>query len=268
MIIPLTVLIACLLLLVYLIVEYSFLIPAPRGLRILMYHKVSEDRADRLTVKRAMLERHFDYLVKEHYTSVSFDVVLKSMRTSTVLPPRSVIITFDDGYRDTYTIVFPLLKRYNLKATVFLVAGRIAQTNTWDATHEPLMDTREIREMADSGLVEFGLHSYDHANYRQMTPQQIREDVARSMRTLNDLGIPFAPVLAFPFGAYPRETNANAAMREALAEMGVLLAVRIGGRVNRLPLRNLYELKRAGIDGRDRFFEFCIKLKKGRTKLF
>jgi peptidoglycan/xylan/chitin deacetylase (PgdA/CDA1 family) len=268
MIVALTMLIAGLCLLLYLIFAYSFLVPAPRGLYILMYHKVSEDRADSLTVKRAMLERQFGYLVKKHYTTVSFATVLDSMRTGAALPPRPVIITFDDGYRDAYTIVFPLLKQYGLKATVFPVAGRIAQTNTWDATHEQLMDAREIREMADSGVVEFGLHSYDHANYQRMTPQQIGEDLERSRRALDELGIPFAPVLSFPYGAFPREARANAAMRKVLADNGIRLAVRIGGRVNRLPISDPYELKRAGITGRDRFFEFRIKLRKGRTKLF
>lgn len=268
MTIPTTMLVACLLLLVYLIVRYSFLIPAPSGLRILMYHQVSEDRADDSTVKRVMLERHFDYLIRQHYTTVSLNNVLDSMRTGVVLPPRSVVITFDDGYRDTYTNAFPLLKRHNLKATVFLVAGHIGQNNTWDTGHEPLMDAREIREMADSGLVEFGLHSYDHGNYGRMNSEQIRDDVARSIETLSGLGIPFAPVLCFPFGAFPREAESNAAMRKVLAEMGILLAVRIGGRVNRLPIQHPYELKRAGISGRDPFFEFCIKLRKGRTKLF
>ena len=250
-----------------LLVEYPHLLPAPRGLRILMYHKVSEDQADDLTVKRETLERQFDHLAREDYTTVSFDTVLKSMAGGPDLPPRSVIITFDDGYRDTYTIAFPLLKRHNLKATVFLVAGRIGQTNTWDATHEPLMDAREIREMAASGLVEFGLHSYDHANYRQMTCRQMREDVVRSIQSLKELGIPFAPVLCFPYGAFPREAKTNADMRKMLADMGIRLAVRIGQRVNRLPIRDPYQLRRAIVNGNDQLFEFRVKLKMGRRRL-
>ena len=210
MIVALTVLIAGLCLLLYLVFAYSFLVPAPRGLPILMYHKVSEDRADSLTVKGAMLERQFGYLVKKHYTTVSFATVLDSMRTVPALPPRPVIITFDDGYRDAYTIVFPLLKQYGLKATAFPVAGRIAQTNTWDATHEPLMDAREIREMADSGLVEFGLHSFDHADYQRMTPQQMGEDLARSSARWTNWGFRSHPYCPFPtahFRAKPAPTR-------------------------------------------------------------
>jgi peptidoglycan/xylan/chitin deacetylase (PgdA/CDA1 family) len=263
------ILLPTLLLLLLCIIIYSF-IPSsnPRGLRIIMYHKVSEDRADQLTVRRESLKKQFEQLVEDGYTTVSFGDLLDNLCTGTELPQRSIIITLDDGYRDTYTLAFPLLVRYNLKATVFLVAGRINSVNDWDGTREPLMNADEIREMAASGLVEFGLHSYQHSDYRHLTPEEMREDISQSIAALMELKIPFEPVMCYPYGKFPRKGNAKKAMYKVFSEMGIRLATRIGGRINRLPVCMPYEIERIGIEGADGLAEFCTKLKKGRRKNF
>jgi peptidoglycan/xylan/chitin deacetylase (PgdA/CDA1 family) len=179
-----------------------------------------------------------------------------------------IILTFDDGYRDTFTLVLPLLKQYHLKATVFLVPGRIGGVSDWDGTCEPLMDVGEIREMAASGLVEFGLHSHQHTSYRHLTPDEMREDLSQSMAALESMQIPFMRVMCYPYGGYPRHAREKEAMHRVFSDLGIQLATRIGGRINRRPPRKPYELERIGIEGSDDLASFRSKLKKGSRKLF
>ena len=71
------------------------------------------------------------------------------------MPKDSVLITFDDGYKNNYENAFPLLKKYNIKATIFL--------NTAYIENEPsYMNWKEIKEMYDSGLIDFQLHTHSH----------------------------------------------------------------------------------------------------------
>ena len=71
------------------------------------------------------------------------------------LPPNSILITFDDGYKNNYTLAFPILKKYNIKATIFLNTKFIEKDETY-------LNWDEIREMYESGLIDFQLHTHSH----------------------------------------------------------------------------------------------------------
>ena len=71
------------------------------------------------------------------------------------LPPNSILITFDDGYKNNYTLAFPILKKYNMKATIFLNTKFIEKDETY-------LNWDEIREMYKSGLIDFQLHTHSH----------------------------------------------------------------------------------------------------------
>ena len=71
------------------------------------------------------------------------------------LPKNSILITFDDGYKNNYTLAFPILKKYNMKATIFLNTKFIEKD-------EAYLNWDEIREMYESGLIDFQLHTHSH----------------------------------------------------------------------------------------------------------
>ena len=71
------------------------------------------------------------------------------------LPKNSILITFDDGYKNNYTLAFPILKKYNMKATIFLNTKFIEKDETY-------LNWDEIREMYESGLIDFQLHTHSH----------------------------------------------------------------------------------------------------------
>jgi len=132
-------------------------------LPILMYHKI--DRLPRppgaCHPRNYVLPEQFEAqlvaLRRWGYQTISFGDWLAYRRGAGALPRRPIILTFDDGYRSTYEIAWPLLQRHGSTATVFLVSDLIGKTNAWDADEiqEPLLGPAEIAEMR-AGHIEFG----------------------------------------------------------------------------------------------------------------
>ncbi len=254
-------------LLLWLVYRYSFLVPAPNGLPILVYHKVSPAHRDSLTITAAALDSQLAFLKSHGYASISFQDLHDALQNRRSLPPKPVLLTFDDAYLNTSELACPLLHKYQFKATVFLPLAFIGKTNHWDGGTEPLMSFDRIRELAASGI-EFGLHSYRHENFQSFSPQQARADIEQCMKTLQENRCPYFPVFAYPYGRMPQDPEARRALRQAFRQHGIVFAARIGSRINKIPPGDVYELKRTIIRGTDSLWEFKTKLRKGRVKLF
>jgi peptidoglycan/xylan/chitin deacetylase (PgdA/CDA1 family) len=259
--------IACVL--VFLTIEYSFLIPPRKGLPVLMYHKVSADKSDRLTITAKNLESQFSFLQRKNYQPISFQDLKLFIEGGNQLPKKPVIITFDDAYQNNYDFALPLLKRFDFKATIFIPVALIGLSNEWDNGSERIMEAKTLRELAGSGLIEPGLHSYFHKNYDGLTIPEIENDLDLCKKTLESLEIPYFNILAYPYGGHFRNDNEmNHLLKAVLKKNGVKFALRIGNNINKLPIKDPYEMKRIDIRGTDKLFEFRIKLRKGRRKLF
>jgi peptidoglycan/xylan/chitin deacetylase (PgdA/CDA1 family) len=252
--------------LIILIVQwrYNFFTPKSSGLPILMYHKVDTLKKDFLTVNLAQLSSHFNYLKSKGYQPISFQCLLQN---PTFLPSKPIIITFDDGFMNNFEFLYPLLQQFDFKATIFLPVSFIGKTNLWDGGADALMDYKTLKNM-DSRWIEFGLHSFAHKNYKTMEISAIDEDLKQSIDLLKDNDLSFAPVLAYPFGGFPREKVANQAFEKVLLKNNILLGLRIGNKINALPLRKPYQVKRIDVRGTDSFWAFKTKLHKGRVKMF
>lgn len=236
-------------------------------LRVLMYHKLSTSNSDRLTVQTDVFEKQLLYLKKHYYNPISLSQLIDYKSSNVGLPKRPVLITFDDGYENNYVYLYPLLKKYGLKATIFLPVGFIGKSNCWDEGSEVIMCYDRLKEM-NPEFIEYGLHSFGHINYSKITEDMLIQDIVDSKQKLLDNAIPFVPAIAYPYGAYPREKNKYARFVKILEENNILFGLRIGNRINKLPLSDPYCLKRIDIKGTDSFIIFKIKLLFGRVKLF
>jgi peptidoglycan/xylan/chitin deacetylase (PgdA/CDA1 family) len=167
---------------------------APRRVRvpILMYHYVSDPppgadvyRRD-LSVTPAQFEAQLAYLRDAGYQSISLDDLALHLSQGDPLPPRPIILTFDDGYRDALTTAFPLLRTYGFRGTFFLFTKPIDEGNP------DYLSWADVRTMAQYGM-EFHAHSYDHSDLRYrdyaflvfqiLAPQQaIQERTDRPVR--------------------------------------------------------------------------------------
>jgi biofilm PGA synthesis lipoprotein PgaB len=144
---------------------------AANELIILCYHEVESDRTAplaRTAVRAGDLAAQFAWLRAAGYTPVSLQQVLDARRGGKPLPDKAVLLTFDDGKKDVFTRVFPLLKLFRYPALVALV-GRwleVPEGGEVDYDGQPaprgdFVTWEEVREMQRSGLVEIASHSYD-----------------------------------------------------------------------------------------------------------
>lgn len=140
-------------------------IPKPVNMVVLMYHSVNthESRTGDYVITPAALKKDLEYLKKEGYNTIVMSELIAFVHEGKPLPKKPVMITFDDGYYNNYQNAFPLLKEYNAKAVVSIIGtetdkfSELSENNqnyshlTWD----------QIKEMQQSGLVEFQNHGYN-----------------------------------------------------------------------------------------------------------
>jgi peptidoglycan/xylan/chitin deacetylase (PgdA/CDA1 family) len=155
-------------------------------------------------------------------TAVTLRDCLAAARGERQLPPRPVILTFDDGYLDNYVNAFPLLQRYGMPAVVFVVAHPALTSNAWDAAAgepwAPLMDRRQVLEMARAGI-EIGSHTLTHPRLTDVDADPLAWELGESKRLLESwLGDPVVS-LAYPYGAVDER------VKRAAQQAGYELAV-------------------------------------------
>lgn len=248
--------------------ELNLLAPeARRALRVLMYHRVGDHPA-RDTVLAGELERQIAWLQARGYSFVRLSEVVAHREHGAPLPPRPVLLTFDDGTADQLEVLLPLLRRRGVPAALFAVASFLGRELEYGGGRQRFLSAAELRQLAAAG-VEIGLHSFSHRSLAELPPAEVEREMARSFAAFAEQGVPVQPALAYPFGAYPRTPGeAREAFFGALRRAGVRLAFRIGNRVNKLPLESDYEIQRIGIRRADRLWSFAIKVRKGRRRAF
>jgi peptidoglycan/xylan/chitin deacetylase (PgdA/CDA1 family) len=152
----------------------------PKGaFAVLCYHDVRDrlsERPDEYTVETQALALQFAWLRAHGYHVIDFDTVLNARRTHHRLPPRSVLLTFDDGLASVYTRVFPLLQAFHYPAIVGLVGDWLGEPGTGTGTPEgagtgpveypdaaltraDFLTPAEIATLQRSGLIEFASHT-------------------------------------------------------------------------------------------------------------
>jgi len=189
---------------------------AGRKIPILMYHAIAETPTTELTnlfVRPSDLEAQLKYIAENGFQCITFEDL-----DNIGAFPRPVMLTFDDGYEDNYTILFPLLKEYNLKATIFVVTGSLYSSNKLSA--------QEIAEMSASGLVSIQSHTKSHIAFtaQGLTNEMLIDELTLSKEQIER--ITGKPVIAL---CYP-EGAVNAASKEAAAQYYRYAVINIGGR--------------------------------------
>lgn len=236
--------------------------PSGLQLRVLMYHKISGDGSrDFLTVPVNDLEAQFRYLQAKGYTPILLSDLVQYVQQEKKLPPDPVLLTFDDGYRDNFTVMYPLLEKFGMKANIFLVPSYLANETT--GKDDQYLHLQDLQAM-DPALVEFGLHSYHHKSYKELSQQALHKDLVDTKDWLTANYIPFQPCLAFPYGAYPKRRPERETFFETLRFNNIILAFRIGNRLNPLPLRRPLLVQRLDIRGDDPFEKFERLLLRGK----
>lgn len=246
-------------------IQTMTLMPKPQGIRVLMYHKVSTEKSDYLTVTTAQLESHLKHLQSLDYQYITAQQLLDFYLEKKPLPDRPVLLTFDDGYVNNLEWAYPILKRYDAKATIFIPSSFVGDTNVWDKGNDRIMTVAQLKNL-DPSVFELALHSHAHNNFKNMPLETIEHDVQQNIAFFRGNHIPFTPVLAYPYGGRPKGADFSK-MVEMLKKHNIKAAFRIGNWVNAFTTHELYELKRIDIRGTDSLEDFKKKVKKGRVRL-
>lgn len=185
---------------------------------ILMYHYVSElpynadDIRRGLTVTPEIFKAHMQYLHNQGYTTVSLYDLNDALTKGTLLPPKPIVLTFDDGYRDAYTNVFPVLKQYGFSGTFFIITSRP------DANDPVYMTWPQIVEMSNAGM-SMEPHTKDHVDLRQRDHDFLIYQLQGSIESLAAYTGRTPRMFAYPVGHYD-----GATLRVA-KEVGVWIGV-------------------------------------------
>ena len=168
---------------------------------VLCYHSVQHsDNYEGDALTPIEFENHLKYFTENH-TVISLKNAVTSIKNGGINTPNPVVITFDDGYEDNYSIVFPLLEKYKSHATIFVVTsfidGKIELIN--DPCFRAL-SWEQVREMDRSDVVDIGSHTDTHTILSWLGQQEIEKEIILSKKKLeNKLGRP-VDLFAYPNG--------------------------------------------------------------------
>lgn len=174
---------------------------------ILMYHYISEPAPDahpyRLNNSLApdMFVEHLDYLQAQGYTTIYFKDLISYLATGAPeLPPKPIILTFDDGYEDNYLNAFPALQARGMVGTFFIITDFATQAVT-DPAYANYATWEQLREMADAGM-EIGSHSRNHPDLAGKDLDYLVWQALGSKESI-EANIGYHPhILSYPAGSY------------------------------------------------------------------
>lgn len=131
---------------------------------VLMYHHIDEEGNDDVNISSELFEAQMAALAEEGYTAVFPDDLAAYVYEGKALPDKPVVITFDDGYLSNYEYAWPILEKYGMKATIFVIGSTIGNTEHYKDTDYPItphFSYEQGAEMVASGVISIQSHTYD-----------------------------------------------------------------------------------------------------------
>lgn len=182
---------------------------------ILMYHSInpkSNPAMSRLIVSVQSFERQMHFLKKHNYNILSLESVADLIRNKKKIPPHTIAITFDDGYKDNYAYAFPILKKYHLPATIFIIVNEVGRPDrlSWD----------EIKIMQDSGIITMGSHAIGPEPLINIKSEsELKNQIFNAKKILEEKLLREVNLFSYPEGRF------NDKIRQLVIEAGYKAAV-------------------------------------------
>ena len=167
---------------------------------VLTYHKFSRNKTDNMTVSERAFEEQMRFLKKNGYHVVTMDEFFDFRNLRSQLPGKSVVITIDDGWRSTYDIAFPILKKYGYPATLFVYTDFIIKSNN-------TLNWALLSEMSRYGI-DIQSHTRSHRNLNMRDEQEsfreyfdsVRKELTESSEIIKKRLNKDVTYLAYPYG--------------------------------------------------------------------
>lgn len=234
---------------------------------VLMYHQIGKfspmnnHRSTYCHVKKFTLQMWFLHFFK--YKIIRLDDVIEHLKNNKAIPNRSVVLTFDDGYKNFYQFAYPVLKKYRFPSIVYILSNLIGKESIWfkkdNRDTPPLLTIEEINYLKKQG-VDFGSHGRNHVKLAEVSLSLAREEIEKSKEELENIfGFKFEH-FCYPYGSL------NEDVKELVKNAGYKSGVSCyRGAV--YPMCDLYEIPRKAISYGDNIVGFFWKLEvKNRLK--
>lgn len=213
-----------------------------------MYHNLSLSKGDK-GVEIDEFENQIKFLNKLGYKSFN-------LRELTKLEKKNLVITFDDGYENVHKYALPILKKYNFKATSFIVSNKIDKFNDWDkanpnSSRMKLANFDQISEWIDNGF-EIGSHSTEHQNLTKLGIFDKVKAIDEPIKLIREKFKYEVESFCYPYGKYDRDCISIVKKNYNYA-----VTTKRGRYNNKI---NNYEIPRLSIDNNTSKFKIFLKL--------
>ncbi|MBE6066274.1 MAG: polysaccharide deacetylase family protein [Clostridium lundense] len=168
------------------------------GIPVLMYHSISNKKGNEIQLSKDLFEAQMKFLKDKNYTTLSLDELYDFIASNKPIPQKSVVLTFDDGYVDNYLNAYPILKKYNFRATIFVITDNVDK-------YSHTINSSQIKEMSLNGIdimshtekhEDLSTLNYDNQLYTMKTSQKFLEKVL-------DKKVNY---IAYPYGRWNKDT--------------------------------------------------------------
>lgn len=215
------------------------------GVPVLNYHQVNDEKHSALTLHVDQFREQMEYLHNQGYNTITLAQLYDYLENGTELPNKPIVITFDDGYVDNYKNVLPILKEYNMKATLFMIS---------DAANTPGFVSTEQMHQMEAGGFDIQGHTNHHKILTKIDPTELPDALLGGKTSLE--GILGEPI---EYLAYPGGFN-DMPVQYVTKQSGYKMAFTVQpGTVQ--PGDNLYALNRLAIfQGDTPYLSFWLRL--------
>lgn len=188
-----------------------------QSIPVLMYHEVNQPAQawSNLAVSPDTFKRQLSYLHGEGYTTMTGGALASLLAAGKVVPPRTVVLTFDDGFEDFHRYAIPALVEHGFVATVFVTTGWVHDADSAAGVRRPgyMLSWSQVMEAISAGM-EVGAHSCRHPRLDELASTRLHEELYASKSALEDELQAPVPGLAYPYG------YSNSAVREMSRRAG------------------------------------------------
>ena len=169
-------------------------IPA-EGVPILAYHMVN-DEDNHYSISTQDFETQMNYLKEQGYTPISLLEFAKARKGKFDLPAKPIIITFDDGYVDNYTNAVPIMEKYGMRGTIFIVVNEIGKKD--------YLSLEQLKDL-EKRKIEIGSHTANHLPLATLSTEEKKSEIDKSKLLLEWKGLKTVFFMAYPNGSYDQE---------------------------------------------------------------
>ena len=220
------------------------------------------DFYEELSIDKNFLEKEIEYLLKNGYVFLNFKKIDELLNNGEKLPKKSVVMYFDDGFRDVYLNAYPIFKKHNLPFVLFITTDFVeqkrflpriverAEKSGIKISQRIFCNWEEIRQM--SNLAEIGAHGVSHVDFVDLQEVELKQELLTSILKIEDNVGQRPVVLSFPHGKY------NQRVKNLVQDAGFKFAVTT--RRGNADLSNRFELRKVVIYPEDSFLVFKLKL--------